>query len=199
MTNLRETFTALSQLPVPTISAIGSLALGGGFELALSTHFRVVSSNATMGLTETRLGIIPGAGGTYRLSALIGVSQARKLVLTGRKITGVEAYRLGIADHLVDLSMASQSNELGMGPDQLEKDRSILCEVRNEVLAEAVKLAEEICEGGPIAIEAAIQAFQDGPNADTEKAMYKRAMNTEDRNEALRAFAEKRKPVFRGR
>lgn len=191
MTILRGTFTALSQLPIPTISAIGSLALGGGFELALATHLRVVSSNATVGFPETRLGIIPGAGGTYRLSALIGISQARRLVLTGRRITGVEMYRLGIADHLVDVRPQDKGH--------LQSESDTLLEARLEVLVEAVKLAEEICEGGPVATRAAIQVFKGGPNEDTENAMYNRVMKTEDRNEALQAFAEKRKPVFRGR
>lgn len=196
---MRGTFTALSQLLIPTISAIGSLALGGGLELALSTHFRVVSSTATMGLPETRLGIIPGAGGTYRLSALVGLPQARKLVVTGRRISGTEAYRLGIADNLVDMSTRPQDKGLVTGTDQSVVDRTALADARQGVLDEAVKLAEEICEGGPIAVRAAIQAFQDGPNEDKENALYDRVLKTEDRNEALRAFAEKRKPVFSGR
>lgn len=196
---LRGTFTTLSQLPIPTISAIGSIALGGGLELALSTHFRVVSSTATMGLPETRLGIIPGAGGTYRLSALVGVPQARKLVVTGRRITGTEAYRLGMADHLMDMSMRSQDKRCAAGTEQSLVDRTTLADARQGVLDEAVKLAEEICEGGPAAVRAAIQAFRNGPNEDTENALYDQVLKTEDRNEALRAFAEKRKPVFSGR
>lgn len=200
LNDLRGTFTALSQLPIPTISAIGSLALGGGLELALSTHFRVVSSNASMGLPETRLGIIPGAGGTYRLSALIGVPQARKLVVTGRRISGMEAYRLGMADQLVDMSSRLQGNRgYAAGMEQSVVDRTVLTDARQAVLDEAVKLAEETCQGGPIAIRAAIQAFQDGPNEGTENALYDQVLKTEDRNEALIAFAEKRRPVFSGR
>lgn len=152
-----------------------------------------------MGLPETRLGIIPGAGGTYRLSALVGVPQARKLVITGRRISGAEAYRLGMADHLVDMSMRSQDKECATGTEQSLVDRIALADARQGVLDEAVKLAEEICEGGPIAVRAAIQAFQNGPNEDTENALYDQVLKTEDRDEALRAFAEKRKPVFRGR
>lgn len=199
MTSLRGTLTALSQLPIPTISAVGSLALGGGLELALATHFRVVSSNAIMALPETSLGIIPGAGGTYRLSALIGVSQARKLVLTGRRITGTEAYRLGIADHLVDVNLHLQGTDSVTGMEKGKTDRDVLAEAGQKVLAEAMKLAQEICQGGPIAVRAAIQLFRDGPSVDTEGAMYDRVMKTEDRNEALKAFGEKRRPVFTGR
>ena len=103
LSKLRSTFTSLSALPIPTISAISSLALGGGLELALSTHMRVMGSTAVVGLPETRLGIIPGAGGTFRLPALIGLGRARDLILTGRRVTGAEAYFLGIADRLVEI------------------------------------------------------------------------------------------------
>jgi methylglutaconyl-CoA hydratase len=103
LSNLRNTFTSLSALPIPTISAISSLALGGGLELALCTHMRVMASTAVVGLPETRLGIIPGAGGTYRLPALIGLGRARDLILTGRRVTAAEAYFLGIADRLVEV------------------------------------------------------------------------------------------------
>lgn len=199
MERLRATFTALSQLPIPTISAIGSLALGGGLELALATDFRVVSTDAILSLPETRLGIIPGAGGIYRLSALVGVSRAKKLVLTGQRVTGTEAYRLGIADCLVEGGLRLQGKDHAIGNEQRHSDSDTLAGTRREVLAEAVKLAQEICQGGPVAVRAAIQAFQDGPDAVTESAMYDRVMMTEDRNEALRAFGEKRKPVFKGR
>src|SRR5277367_419455 len=101
--NLRNTFTSLSVLPIPTISAISSTALGGGLELALCTHMRVLASTAQVGLPETRLGIIPGAGGTYRLPAIIGLGRARDLILTGRRVSGAEAYFLGIADRLVEV------------------------------------------------------------------------------------------------
>lgn len=193
MKYLRGTFTALSQLPIPTISAIGSLALGGGLELALATHFRVMASSAIVAFPETRLGIIPGAGGTFRLSALIGVSRAHKLILTGRKVTGTEAYRLGIADELVEVNHRLEDRDLAVGMNEQN------IEARQKVLAGAVELAEEICQGGPVAIRAAVQAFQDGPGEDMESAMYDRVLKSEDRFEALRAFAEKRKPSFKGK
>src|SRR5271168_650448 len=101
--NLRHRFTSLSALPIPTISAVSSLALGGGLELALCTHMRVFSSTAQVGLPETRLGIIPGAGGTYRLPALIGIGRARDIILTGRRVSAAEAYFLGLADRLVEV------------------------------------------------------------------------------------------------
>ncbi|KAF3763297.1 ClpP/crotonase [Cryphonectria parasitica EP155] len=190
---LRATFATLAALPVPTISAISSLALGGGLELALATHFRVLSSNAVIGLPETRLGILPGAGGTHRLPALIGIGRARDLILTGRRVSAPEAYFLGIADRLVEVLP-----EEGEGDKTEAVAAGILARARRDVLSEGVRLATEICEGGPVAVRAALQAVQ-RPHESVENAMYERVVKTEDRNEALRAFGEKRKPVFTGR
>ncbi|KAK7728252.1 hypothetical protein SLS63_006700 [Diaporthe eres] len=195
---LRSTFTNISALPIPTISAISSLALGGGLELALSTHFRVLSSNAVIGLPETRLGIIPGAGGTHRLPSLIGIGRARDLILTGRRVSAPEAYFLGIADRLVEVVPESEEDmEKLKNGDKATADQ-ILSSARRDVLSEAVRLATEISEGGPVATRAALQAVQ-RPHEEVENAMYDRVVKTEDRDEALKAFAEKRKPVFKGR
>ncbi|KAK4235470.1 mitochondrial methylglutaconyl-CoA hydratase [Achaetomium macrosporum] len=197
--NLRTTLTSLSTLPIPTISAISSLALGGGLELALATHFRVLSSNAVVGLPETRLGIIPGAGGTYRLPALIGIPRARDLILTGRRVSAPEAYFLGLADRLVEVSPESEEQaKEWQGLEDKEREKRVLDMARRLALSEAVRLASEICEGGPIAIRAAIRAVEE-PREAVENNMYQRVVRTEDRDEALKAFAEKRKPVFKGR
>ncbi|KAJ9148680.1 hypothetical protein NKR23_g4972 [Pleurostoma richardsiae] len=210
LTTLRTTLTSLSALPIPTISAVGSVALGGGLELALATHFRVLSSNAVVGLPETRLGIIPGAGGTYRLPALIGIGRARDLVVTGRRVSAAEAYFLGLADRLVEILPEEEEEEGaegqqsppkkkgeggGMTREQAEK---MLGRARRDVLSEAVRLAGEICEGGPVAVRAALRAVEE-PREEMENLMYERVLGTEDRDEALRAFAEKRTPVFKGR
>lgn len=185
LTKLRSTFRGLAGLPIPTISAVSSTALGGGLELALCTHLRVFGSSSIVGLPETRLAIIPGAGGTYRLPSVIGVNRARDLILTGRRVSGPESYFIGLCDRLVEIL-----------PEEEQKEGV----ARDKVLRESIKLALDICEGGPIAIKQALQAvngFQKGEAAENEA--YAGVIETEDRYEALRAFAEKRKPAFRGR
>ncbi|KAL4810277.1 ClpP/crotonase-like domain-containing protein [Aspergillus unguis] len=185
LAKLRGTFRDLAALQVPTISAVSSTALGGGLELALCTHLRVFGSNSTVALPETRLAIIPGAGGTYRLPSLIGVNRARDLILTGRRVTGPEAYFIGLCDRLVEVL-----------PEEEQKEGA----AREKVLRESIKLAMDICDGGPIAIKQALKAvngFEKGEVAENEA--YDGVVETEDRREALIAFAEKRKPAFRGR
>src|SRR3569833_1480471 len=162
LSTLRATLTSLSALPIPTIAAISSLALGGGLALALATHLRVLSSNASVGLPETRLGIIPGAGGTYRLPALIGVPRARDLILTGRRVSAPEAYFLGIADRLVEVGPESEEQAREWeGMEDKEREKVVLDLARRSALSEAVRLASEICEGGPVAVRAAIRAVEE--------------------------------------
>ncbi|KAK3385362.1 ClpP/crotonase-like domain-containing protein [Podospora didyma] len=199
LSTLRQTLASLADLPVPTISAISSVALGGGLELALATNFRVLSSNAVVGLPETKLGIIPGAGGTFRLPALIGIPRARDLILTGRRVSAPEAYFLGLADRLAEVLPESeeQAKEWEV-MEERERSTHILAMARRTALSEAVRLASEISEGGPVAVRAALKAVNE-PSDPTESAMYLRVLRTEDRDEALKAFAEKRKPVFKGR
>ncbi|PYH92749.1 ClpP/crotonase [Aspergillus ellipticus CBS 707.79] len=185
LSQLRSTFSELASLPIPTISAVSSMALGGGLELALCTHLRVFGSSCVVGLPETRLAIIPGAGGTYRLPALIGLNRARDMILTGRRVSGPESYFIGLCDRLVEVLPEEEGKE-GVS--------------REKVLRESIKLALDICEGGPIAIKQALRAVDQcalGEKAENEA--YAGVMGTEDRFEALKAFAEKRKPVFRGR
>jgi len=187
LTNLRSTFTSLSTLPIPTISAISSLALGGGLELALCTHLRILASTAQIALPETRLGIIPGAGGTYRLPALIGLSRARDMILTGRRVSAAEAYFLGVADRLLEV----------VG-EEGEEEGALMRRASDEVLREAVQLARDICQGGPAAVRSVLEAVS-WAREEVENKCYERVVKTEDRNEALAAFREKRRPVFTGR
>jgi len=183
--NLRATFTRLANLPIPTVSAISSTAFGGGLELGLCTNFRVLASTATVGLPETRLAIIPGGGGTFRLPALIGPNRARDMILTGRRVTGPEAYFLGLCDRLVEIT-------------EDEKDAPGVA--RGKVLDQAISVARDICEGGPVAIRAAMQAVDGWEQGEkSENAAYDMVLPTQDRTEALKAFGEKRKPVFKGR
>jgi methylglutaconyl-CoA hydratase len=185
LASLRGTFSRLSTLPVPTISAVSSTAFGGGLELALCTNFRVFASTAVVGLPETRLAIVPGAGGTYRLPALIGETRARDLILTGRRIGGPEAYFLGLCDRLVEVT---------------EEDTKTPGLAREKVLDQAMQMAMDICAGGPLAVGAAMQAVNGWKTGEeSENAAYDSILATEDRLEALKAFGEKRKPVFKGR
>ncbi|KAB8292928.1 hypothetical protein EYC80_007293 [Monilinia laxa] len=161
--NLRATFAKLSNLPIPTISAISSVALGGGLEFG------------------------------SLLPALIGVGRARDLILTGRRVGGPEAYFLGIADRLVELR-----EDEGEGKTEEEVKGDTLKRAKEAVLREAVKLAGTICEGGPVATRSALKAVG-WAREDVENDMYGRVVGTEDRDEALVAFREKRKPVFKGR
>ncbi|CBX98459.1 hypothetical protein IAQ61_010545 [Plenodomus lingam] len=184
LTSLRNTLTSISRLPIPTISALAAPAYGGGLELALTTHLRVFGSTTVVGLPETRLAIIPGAGGTYRLPALIGLSRARDMILTGRRVAAPEAYFLGLCDRLVEIG---------------EEEAQTQGAARKKVLGEAVRLAREICEGGPVAIRAALQAVEGCAAGErAENAAYGVVVRTRDRDEALVAFGEKRKPVFKG-
>lgn len=175
---IREVFSALERLPQPTIALINGFAFGGGFELALACDFRYAVQEAKMGLTEVSLGIIPGAGGTQRLSRLIGPAKAKELILTARRITAQEAYEVGFL------------NGVAADEDQLQE------------MARA--LATEILANAPLAVYQAKQAIERGGSVDLQTGLdietmcYEVIIPTKDRVEALEAFREKRKPVFRG-
>ncbi|HIJ56633.1 MAG TPA: enoyl-CoA hydratase [Deltaproteobacteria bacterium] len=175
---IRNLFTSIEQLNKPVIAAVNGIALGGGTELALACDIRIVSTDATMGQTETRLAIIPGAGGTQRLPRLVGKGKAKELIFTGRRIGAEEALNIGLANKICE-------------PDQL--------------LAECRQMAAMICEAGPIAVEQAKYAINYGLETDLhtglaiESNAYWVTIPTEDRLEALAAFREKRKPVFKGK
>jgi len=175
---IRDVFTALERLPQPTIAMINGFAFGGGFELALACDFRYAVAEAKMGLTEVSLGIIPGAGGTQRLSRLIGPSKAKEIILTARRISAVDALALGFVN--------------GVAEDTVQLD------------ALAMGLAAEILANAPLAVYQAKSAIDRGSSVDLQTGLdletmcYEVIIPTKDRVEALEAFREKRKPVFLG-
>ncbi|UII56907.1 enoyl-CoA hydratase-related protein [Cytobacillus spongiae] len=173
-----EVFTAIDELPQPTIAALNGFAFGGGMELALACDFRLAVEGTLMGLTETSLAIIPGAGGTQRLPRLIGQAKALELILTAKRLTSEEALRYGMVNRVV---------------------------ARESLIEEAIQLADQMLANGPIALQQAKFAVKQGMNADLqtglhiERKAYEITIPTEDRMEALTAFGEKRKPVFKGK
>ncbi|KAI0637962.1 ClpP/crotonase [Trametes polyzona] len=177
--DLRRALGTLEGLPVPTIAAIDGPALGGGLELGLACDLRVAGHAVTkIGLTEVKLGIIPGAGGTQRLTRLLGLAKAKDLIFTARVLTAAEAHQAGVVDYVSD-------------PDTTAFDK-------------ALQLAQQISANAPLALKAAKQAISRVPELglesglDFERASYEPLLHTKDRLEALQAFKEKRAPVFKG-
>jgi len=169
---------ALEQSPKPVIAAINGYAFGGGCEIAMACHIRLLKDGARMGQTESNLGIIPGYGGTQRLPRLIGPGRAYELLLTGRRIKADEAERIGLVNRVVP---------------------------RESLLTEAEKLAQAMLKNGPLAVAAALEAAHRGmqlPLADgqrLESGLFGILAASEDMHEGLRAFLEKRPAQFRRR
>jgi methylglutaconyl-CoA hydratase len=175
--DIRSAFSELDRMPMPTLAVLEGGAFGGGLELALAADLRVAGSGAMMGLVETSLAIIPGAGGTQRLPRLIGLSRAKELIFTARRIPAEEAGRLGLVDRVVPVGQALEA---------------------------ALALAREILPNGPVALRQAKLAVNQGleldlaSGLDLERACYAQVLPTQDRLEGLTAFREKRKPRYRG-
>ena len=174
---LRAAFSSLAALPLPTVAAIDGAALGGGLELALACDFRVAGEGAALGLPETGLAIIPGAGGTQRLPRLIGATRAKELIFTGRRLGAGEAVAVGLACRAapsggaVEGALALVRGALGAGPVALRAAK------------EAVDLGAAVGLAEGLAVEA---------------ACYAQVMPTADRLEGLAAFKGKRAPVYKG-
>ncbi|RFU68672.1 enoyl-CoA hydratase [Bacillus sp. V59.32b] len=172
-----DTISNVEKLPQPVIAAINGAAFGGGLELALACDIRLATKTAKMGLTETSLGIIPGAGGTQRLPRIIGTAKAKELIFTAKRIDAFEAERIGLISTISD---------------------------NNQLLNEALSLANEIARNAPIAVQAAKKAINQGIESDLKTGLeieeigYRKTLHTSDRLEGLNAFKEKRKPVFTG-
>ncbi len=164
---LTRSFTAIAQIPKPTIAAVTGYALGGGLELALCADLRIVGDNAKLGLPEILLGIMPGAGGTQRLARLVGPSRAKEMIFTGRFLGADEASAIGLVDSVV-------------APD--------------DVYSEALKLATRLTAGPPFALRAAKTAIDQGLGVDLssgleiERAQFAGLFGTQDQKNGMRSF-----------
>ncbi len=169
-------FNQIEQMKKPVIAAINSVCVGGGNELAMACHMRISSDRARFGQPEINLGIIPGFGGTQRLTHLVGPSKSRELILTGDMITAQEALRIGLVDRVV--------------PD-------------GELLRQAMGLAKKIAAKGAVALAYSLDAIAAAMDGSLEEGLEKEARlfgkiaETEDMKEGVRAFLEKRQPSFK--
>jgi len=170
----RLVFNQIENGKKPVIAAINGFALGGGLELALACHIRIASDNAKMGLPEVSLGLIPGYGGTQRLTQLVGKGKAFEMILTGDMITAEDALKWGLVNHVVP---------------------------QNELISKAEEIMNKILTRSPLAIETAIgvinSATQPGVDGyEKEIQGFAKCFGTADFNEGVSAFLEKRKPYF---
>ncbi len=170
----KKLFDLLDNLQTPSIALINGFALGGGLELAMSCHIRIAWENARMGLPEVTLGLIPGYGGTQRLTNLVGKGKALEMILTGSMINSTEAKELGLVNYICS---------------------------KEEGLNIANRIASKIVQNSPKAIAKAIKSvnacFIDGQDGfETEKQEFGSCFETNDFMEGTKAFMEKRKPKF---
>jgi len=174
----RRVYEAVAEFPKPIIAAIHGFCLGGGNELALACDIRVADATAQFSQAEIRLGIIPGAGGTQRLARLVGPGQALRIALSGDFIDAEEAYRIGMVEFLVD---------------------------EGEHLEKAKDLAGRMARWSPVAlrlVKQSVQAAMEMPlrvGLEYERELFLAAFASEDGQEGVTAFVEKRKPDFKGR
>ena len=173
----QEVLRRIERFPKPVIAAVGGYALGGGCELALACHLRIASERARFGLPEVGLGIIPGYGGTVRLARLVGLGRAAELILTGDMIDGARAAEIGLANLVVP---------------------------HGELMERAGKVAARIAGNAPVAVRMALASLYGAVDSTMDHALAFEATlfgllaSTDDMQEGMAAFLEKRKPVFRG-
>jgi enoyl-CoA hydratase len=168
----QQIFQSIEDLRKPVIAAVEGYALGGGAELAMACHMRIASPNSMFGLPEAGLGLIPGYGGTQRLPAIVGRARALQMILSGKPVDAEEAYRIGLV------------NEIGDDP-----------------LQAAQKLMDKILSNAPLSIRSAIEAVYHSGKEEGfqfEADTFGRLCASEDADEGLGAFLEKREAVFEG-
>lgn len=178
MPNMTSTYRKIEEYEKPTIAAINGFALGGGLELALACDIRVAATHAKIGLPEVGLGIMPGAGGTQRITRIIGKGKAMELILTGDIITAEEAERINLVSKTVP---------------------------QEDLMDTAKQYANKIASKGPLALRLAKAAINKGADIEMETALYLEKLSqtiligSEDKKEGTEAFLEKRKPNFTGK
>ncbi len=169
----QKLFNFVEAYPKPIIAAINGFALGGGLELAMACHLRIASENAKMGLPEVTLGLIPGYGGTQRLTQLIGKGKALELMLSANMINAVEGLQWGLVNHVVPLS---------------------------ELIIKALELSSKMSKNSPLALSKVLEAVHqgtfNGQALENEIQLFSDCFGTADFKEGTSAFIEKRKPKF---
>ncbi|MDI9340304.1 MAG: enoyl-CoA hydratase-related protein [Sediminibacterium sp.] len=169
-------FNFIENYSKPIIAAVNGFALGGGLELAMACHIRVVSDNAKMGLPEVSLGVIPGYGGTQRLAQLVGKGKAFEMIVTADMITATDAYKWGLANYVT---------------------------TQEEILNKCFEITSKIASKSPTAIKTAIKVINAGYNNsvngyEVEIEEFGKSFGTGDFKEGVSAFLEKRKADFKG-
>jgi len=178
VTSVQRVFNKIERLDKPVIAAVSGLALGGGCELALACDLRIAAENATFGQPEIKIGVIPGAGGTQRLPRIVGLGRAKELLFTGDTIDAHEAYRIGLANKVVPIE---------------------------SLMSEAKKIAFKLTQQPPLALKTTKMVINEGMDMNIQSALVLEArsfeilFSTEDQKEGMKAFVEKRKPIFKGR
>ncbi|CAB1255309.1 enoyl-CoA hydratase/isomerase family protein [Clostridium sp. MT-14] len=174
-----KTFQKIYNLEIPTIAAIDGYALGGGLELALACDFRIASTNAKVGFPEINLGIMPGAGGTIRAPRLLGVSRAKELIFFGEMISADRAEQMGLVNKIVE---------------------------QEKLMEVVMEWAEKLCKKPPVALRVAKKTIDAGISEPKlnyaikmEYENWADLFNTEDQKEGMRAFIEKRQPIYQGK
>ncbi|MFC3561084.1 enoyl-CoA hydratase/isomerase family protein [Pedobacter jamesrossensis] len=169
-------FNAIENSKKPFIAAVNGFALGGGLELAMACHIRIASENAKLGLPEVTLGLIPGYGGTQRLTQLVGKGKAIEMIITANMITAVEAEKIGLVNYVV---------------------------LQTDLIGKAEEILNAIKQRAPLAVAAAIKSviasINETDGYDTEIKEFGKCFETSDFKEGVTAFVEKRKAVFLGK